>query len=44
MLAFLQLLRDKYGGAEEYLKRYVLLSDDDVNAIRHNLLVPISRS
>lgn len=42
MLAFLQLLRERYGGAEEYLKRYVHLTEDDINIIRRNLLVPNS--
>lgn len=42
MLAFLQMLREKYGGVEEYLKRYVLLTDDDIVVIRRNLLVPTS--
>ncbi|KAH8096727.1 protein-tyrosine phosphatase-like protein [Cristinia sonorae] len=39
MLAFLHLLREKYGGVEEYLKQYVGLTDADIAAIRRNLLV-----
>ena len=40
MLAFLKLLRDKYGGVENYLTTYVGLSLEDVQQIRTNLLVP----
>jgi len=39
MLAFLTLLRDQYGGVEEYLKQYVHLSSDDIDLVRRNLLV-----
>jgi protein tyrosine/serine phosphatase len=38
MLAFLSLLRTKYGGAESYLKDYCKLTDDDISAIRSNIL------
>ncbi|KAF9006632.1 protein-tyrosine phosphatase-like protein [Cyathus striatus] len=41
MLAFLQLLQDKYGGVEEYIRRYVGLSDEEINTIRDRLLVPV---
>ena len=40
MLAFLKLLRDKYGGVENYLATYAGLSPEDVQQIRTNLLVP----
>ena len=40
MHAFLQLLEEKYGGVEEYLRRYVHLTDEDIEKIRKNLLVP----
>ncbi|RDB19827.1 Tyrosine-protein phosphatase [Hypsizygus marmoreus] len=42
MKAFLTLLQEKYGGAEEYLKRYAGLSDEDIRIIRDNILVPSS--
>ncbi|CAL1700431.1 unnamed protein product [Somion occarium] len=38
MLAFLALLREKYGGVREYLKKYVHLSDQDIDIIRQNML------
>ena len=40
MLAFLKLLRDKYGGVENYLSTYAGLSSQDIQQIRTNLLVP----
>jgi len=40
MLAFLNLLQEKYGGVEQYLKHYAQLSDEDVVIIRQNLLSP----
>lgn len=39
MIAFLGLLKDKYGGVEEYLKQYTHLSEDDITTIRNNMLV-----
>jgi hypothetical protein len=39
MYAFLDLLRDKYGGAEGYVQKYCGLSVEDVEIIRHNLVV-----
>jgi len=39
MNAFLELLQNKYGGAEEYVKRYAKLSDDDVVIVKRNLIV-----
>jgi len=41
MSAFLDLLDEKYSGAEGYVKRFTGLSDADIVTIRHNLLVPI---
>jgi len=40
MIAFLELLESKYGGAEGYIKHYVGLSEHDINTIRNNILVP----
>ena len=40
MRAFLHLVDESYGGVEGYLKGYVGLSDEDIDAIRRNLLVP----
>ncbi|THH11937.1 hypothetical protein EW145_g314 [Phellinidium pouzarii] len=37
MLAFLDLLRNKYGGAEGYMQKFCSLSAEDVQEIRHNL-------
>ena len=44
MVAFLQMLQDRYGGAEAYVKDVVGLDDDDIVAIKRNLVVPLSRS
>ncbi|KAG6850904.1 hypothetical protein H0H93_006730 [Arthromyces matolae] len=38
MTAFLSLLRDKYGGPEDYIKNYCHLTDEDVRTIRKNIL------
>ncbi|KAF5358989.1 hypothetical protein D9758_004831 [Tetrapyrgos nigripes] len=38
MTAFLELLRDRYGGVEEYVKKYCSLTDEDIVTIRANLL------
>jgi hypothetical protein len=38
MTAFLNLLRDKYGGAEMYARQYMRLEDEDVAVIRKNLV------
>lgn len=40
MLAFLSLLEEKYGGVEGYLKGVVQLTDEDISAIRSNILTP----
>jgi hypothetical protein len=39
MIATLEILREKYGGAEGYLKDYTKLTDDDLEKIRRNFLV-----
>jgi len=38
MLAFLNLLRQKYGGAEGYAEQFCQLSPEDIQSIRRNLL------
>jgi len=38
MTAFLNLLQDKYGGAEMYAKQYMQLEDEDIAVIRKNLV------
>ncbi|TFK55621.1 hypothetical protein OE88DRAFT_1692127 [Heliocybe sulcata] len=40
MIAFLALLREKYGGVAAYLRKYVRLTDVDIETIKHNLLYP----
>ena len=40
MLAFLDLLREKYGGAENYVQEYCGLSAEDVQIVKRNLLLP----
>ncbi|KAJ6515529.1 protein-tyrosine phosphatase-like protein [Mycena sanguinolenta] len=42
MSAFLDLLDEKYSGAEEYVKRFTGLSAEDVVTIRRNMLVPVA--
>lgn len=42
MTAFLELLQDKYGGVDTYVKNYLGLSDDDVCKIQENILVSSS--
>ncbi|KAI0080790.1 hypothetical protein K474DRAFT_1636729 [Panus rudis PR-1116 ss-1] len=44
MLAFLKHLEDHYGGVEAYLKEYVKLTDEDIETIRQNLIIPSSSS
>ncbi len=44
MIAFLQMLHDRYGGTEAYMKNVVGLSPEDIATIKRNLLSPISRS
>ncbi|KAF8897784.1 protein-tyrosine phosphatase-like protein [Infundibulicybe gibba] len=43
MVAFLKLFEEKYGGAEEYCKKHMGLTDDDLTAIRNNILTPTPR-
>ncbi|KAK7470339.1 hypothetical protein VKT23_001768 [Stygiomarasmius scandens] len=38
MVAFLGMLKDKYGGVEEYVKQYALLTDEDIGTIRNYTL------
>ena len=40
MLAFLQLLEEKYGGVSGYLKQYVHLSEEDIHIVQRNITVP----
>jgi len=40
MKAFLEYLHEKYGGAEEYVRRYVGMSDEDIAIIKRNVLIP----
>ncbi|PPQ70449.1 hypothetical protein CVT26_013943 [Gymnopilus dilepis] len=42
MMAFLNHLEEKYGGAVEYLKHYVGFSEEEISRIKNNLLVPVS--
>ncbi|KAJ3776711.1 protein-tyrosine phosphatase-like protein [Lentinula raphanica] len=43
MLAFLELLDTKYGGVEEYIKKYTHLSESDIHIIRNNTFGSSSR-
>ena len=38
MLAFLRLLREKYGGTERYVETHCRLSKEDIEVIRRNLV------
>jgi len=40
MVAFFDLLEEKYGGVETYVKTYTGLTDEDLKTIRSNLVVP----
>ncbi len=44
MTAFLQMLNERYGGVEQYLKIVVGLTDEDIATIRKNFRVPTSKS
>ncbi|KAI0774504.1 protein-tyrosine phosphatase-like protein [Fomes fomentarius] len=44
MTAFLQMLNERYGGVEQYLKNVVGLTDEDIATIRKNFRVPTSKS
>jgi hypothetical protein len=39
LAATLEMIRNKYGGAEGYLKTHTNLKDADLDKIRRNLLV-----
>ncbi|KAF8204637.1 protein-tyrosine phosphatase-like protein [Pholiota molesta] len=39
MQAFLKHFDEKYGGAEEYLRRYVGFSEDEISQIKKNILI-----
>jgi len=39
MRATLEVLREKYGGAEGYLKNHAKFTDEDLGKIRQSLLV-----
>lgn len=43
MLAFLNHLRQKYGGSEAYVKKYCKMTDQDIKIIRQNMLTTSSR-
>jgi hypothetical protein len=38
MAATLNMVREKFGGADGYLKTHTTLTDEDLNKIRQNLL------
>jgi len=40
MQSFLKHFQEKYGGAEEYIRCYVGLTDDDIAAIKRHILIP----
>jgi len=40
MQSFLKYLQEKYGGAEEYIRRYVGLTDDEIATIKRHILIP----
>jgi len=40
MQAFLEHFDEKYGGVDEYVKRYVGFSDEEIAIIKRNLLIP----
>ncbi|KAI1796151.1 protein-tyrosine phosphatase-like protein [Ganoderma leucocontextum] len=44
MIAFLQMLQDRYGGAEAYMRNVVGLSAEDIATIKRNFLTPMFRS
>lgn len=39
MIAFFNLLEEKYGGVEAYIKSHTGLTDEDLKTIRSNLIV-----
>jgi hypothetical protein len=38
MYEFIKMLENQYGGVREYIKRHTGLLDDEITAIRDNLL------
>lgn len=40
MLAVLEMIREKFGSAEGYLKTHTSLDDKDIEVIRANILAP----
>jgi hypothetical protein len=39
MRATLEMIKEKFGGAEGYVKKYMSLTDEDIQIIRKNLVV-----
>ena len=39
MLSFLKYFREKYGGVEQYVRRYVGLTDDEITTIKKHILI-----
>jgi hypothetical protein len=39
MRATLKMIKEKFGGAEGYVKEYMSLTDEDIQVIRKNLTV-----
>lgn len=40
MIDLLHILRDEFGGVDEYLKTYAGLTDEDITTIRQHYLLP----
>ena len=40
MKAFLDHFDEKYGGAEQYLERYVGFTQEEISQIKNNILIP----
>jgi len=40
MQAFLKHFDEKYGGVDDYVKRYVGFCDEEIATIKRNLLIP----
>ena len=40
MQSFLKYFQEKYGGAEEYIQRYVGLTDEEIATIKGHILIP----
>lgn len=41
MVATLQMIREKFGGAEGYIKAYTSLEDRDIEMLRQTLLISV---